>query len=380
MKRNTCRIRNNWQSIVSEQGLTFHTHDDGSPYWSEGTYYSFSSKEIDIIEQATNDLHSMCLKAAQHAIDNNRFGDMGIPDFAIPIIKKTWEEEPPAIYGRLDLAYDGTNPPKLLEYNADTPTSLIEASVIQWFWLQDSYPKSDQFNSIHERLIAKWKELRSHIRGDILYFAHLDDEATEDIMTASYLRDTAEQAGFKTGGILMKDIGWDAEGNRFADLESNTIISLFKLYPWEWLIHEEFGRHLIDSFDSMQWMEPAWKMLLSNKAILPILWELYPDHPNLLPAYMDGPHGLTEFVKKPKLSREGANITVQNGGTILKTDGDYGEEGYVYQAMAPIPEFNGFYPVIGSWMIDQEAGGMGIRESRNLVTDNKSSYIPHLFD
>jgi glutathionylspermidine synthase len=380
MKRNICRIRNNWQSIVSEQGLPFHTHEDGSPYWGEGIYYSFSSKEVDIIEKATNELHEMSLKAAQYAIDNNRFADMGIPDFAIPIIKKTWEDEPPAIYGRLDLAFDGTNPPKMLEYNADTPTSLIESAVIQWFWLQDLYSKSDQFNSIHERLIAKWKELRSYMQGDILYFAHLDDEAAEDIMTASYLRDTAEQAGFKTSGLLMKDIGWDSEGNRFVDLDNKTIASLFKLYPWEWLIHEEFGQHLIDTFDSMQWIEPAWKMLLSNKAILPILWELYPDHPNLLPAYTDGPHNLTEFVKKPKLSREGANITIQKNSEILKTNGDYGEEGFIFQAIAPIPEFDGFYPVIGSWMIDQEAGGMGIRESKNLVTDNRSSFIPHLFD
>jgi glutathionylspermidine synthase len=365
---------------VSEQGLTFHTHEDGSHYWGEGIYYSFSSKEIDTIEKATNDLHGMCLEAAQHVIDNSRFAEIGIPDHAIPFIKKTWEEEPPAIYGRLDLAYDGMNPPKMLEYNADTPTSLIETAVIQWFWLQDLYSKSDQFNSVHERLIAKWKELRGYIQGEVLYFAHLDDDATEDIMTASYLRDTADQAGFKTSGILMKDIGWDPAGNHFVDVNNNAIVSLFKLYPWEWLIHEEFGRHLIDTCNSMQWIEPAWKMLLSNKAILPILWELFPNHPNLLPAYMDDPHGLTDFVKKPKLSREGANITLQRNGESFQTEGDYGEEGFIYQAVAPIPEFSGYYPVIGSWMIDQEAGGMGIRESKNLVTDNKSSFIPHLFD
>ena len=49
--------------------------------------------------------------------------------------------------------YDGKAPPRLLEYNADTPTALLEASVAQWFWLQDCFPTADQFNSIHERLI-----------------------------------------------------------------------------------------------------------------------------------------------------------------------------------------------------------------------------------
>lgn len=75
----------------------------------------------------------------------------------------SWNEEPPAIYGRFDLAYDGIHPPKLLEYNADTPTALLEASVVQWYWLQDVFPKDDQFNSIHEHLVAKWKELKDYV-------------------------------------------------------------------------------------------------------------------------------------------------------------------------------------------------------------------------
>ncbi len=376
-------MRDNWQATVSGQGLTFHTHEDEKQYWGEGVFYAFDSKEIDVLEKATNDLHGMCLEAAQRIIDNNRFAEMGIPAHAIPLIKKSWEEEPPAIYGRFDLAYDGINPPKMLEYNADTPTALIEAAVVQWFWLQDQFPKSDQFNSIHERLIAKWKELRNYILGDVLYFAHLDDDTTEDTMTVSYLRDTAEQAGFNTSGILMKDIGWDSAAKNFVDVDGNPMVSLFKLYPWEWLLHEEFSVHLIEKFNSMQWIEPAWKMLLSNKGILAVLWELYPDHPNLLPAFMDDPHdphGLTNFVRKPKISREGANITVVQDNKEEVTGGDYGEEGFVYQAVAPVPEFDGFHPVIGSWMIDQEAGGMGIRESTSLVTDNNSTFVPHLFD
>jgi glutathionylspermidine synthase len=36
------------------------------------------------------------------------------------------------LYGRFDLAYRGDGPPKLLEYNADTPTALFEAAVVQW--------------------------------------------------------------------------------------------------------------------------------------------------------------------------------------------------------------------------------------------------------
>ena len=120
-------------------------------------------------------------------------------------------------------------------------------------------------------------------------------------------------------------------------------------------------------------------MVLSNKGILPMLWEMFPGHGNLLPAYLDEPHGMFEYVKKPLLSREGANVTVHTMKEHVESTGEYGAEGYVFQELAPIPEFDGKRPVIGSWIIGQEAGGMGIRESDGWVTGNTSRFVPHLF-
>lgn len=376
MERIAIECRKHWQDKVSEQGLTYHT-PGGRSYWDESAYYRFKAWQIDELERVTNELHEMCLKAAQFVIDHNRFADFGIPHTAVPAILEAWEAEPPAIYGRFDFSYDGKTPPKLLEYNADTPTALLEASVVQWYWLQDVAPKEDQFNSIHERLVAKWKELRDYIPARPLYFAHGNDE--EDFMTATYMRDTAEQAGFQTAALLMKEIGWNASRKCFVDLEGKPIGAIFKLYPWEWMMHEEFGPHALELAGKMQWIEPIWKMLLSNKAILAILWELFPGHANLLETYRDGPRSLRQYVKKPKMSREGANITLLSEKEQAQTPGDYGEEGYVYQAAAPLPDFGGNRPVLGSWVIDGEAGGMGIRESAGPVTDNLSRFVPHLF-
>jgi glutathionylspermidine synthase len=309
-------------------------------------------------------------------IDHDRFASLGIPRNAADAICKAWEEEPPAIYGRMDISWDGRTSPKLLEYNADTPTALLEAAVVQWYWLQDAFPRADQFNSIHERLIAKWKELRAYLRGP-LYFANIADK--EDFMTAAYLRDTATQAGLQTTTLLMQDIGWQDSARRFVDLRDQPIRSLFKLYPWEWMLHEDFGRHALETAGEVQWVEPIWKMVLSNKGILAILWEMFPGHPNLLEAHLDGPHQMQQYVRKPKMSREGANITLIDGERKFETPGDYGEEGYVWQAAAPLPDFQGKRPVIGSWVIDGEAAGMGIRESDGPVTNNTSRFVPHLF-
>ena len=288
-----------------------------------------------------------------------------------------WNAEPPAVYGRFDLAYDGNGPPKLLEYNADTPTGLLEAALVQWYWLQDLHPKDDQFNSIHERLVAKWKELKDYCASP-LYFAAAEDVQAEDLMTATYLRATATEAGHQTLALLMKDVGWDGGAREFADMDGNTIRSIFKLYPWEWIVREDFGAHVLDTYRDVQWIEPIWKMMWSNKTLLAVLWEMFPNHPNLLPAYLDGPRDLQRYIKKPKMAREGANITYV-GDARFETGGDYGAEGSVFQALAPVPVFEGNHVVIGSWVVDGESCGMGIRESDGPITDNLSRFVPHLF-
>ena len=139
-------------------------------------------------------------------------------------------------------------------------------------------------------------------------------------------------------------------------------------------------RNLKDK-NKTRWIEPAWKLILSNKGILPILWKLFPFHKNLLPAYFDNPHGLLNYVKKPIYSREGANITIYKLGVeSTSVDGDYGEEGYIYQDLCELPNYNGNYPVIGSWIIGGKSAGIGIRESKTEITDNLSRFVPHLFN
>jgi glutathionylspermidine synthase len=282
------------------------------------------------------------------------------------------------VYGRFDLVYDGTQAPKLLEYNADTPTALFEASVAQWYWLQDHDAGKDQFNAIHERLLDRWQEIGARLpRGETVYFACLQDNV-EDYVTTEYLRDTAQQTGLLTGAIDIEAIGYESQEGVFVDTGNRAIGTLFKLYPWEWLMHDDFAPHLL----AQPWrmLEPPWKMLLSNKGILPILWELFPDHPNLLPAYFEpGPLG-TSYVQKPLLSREGANITIRQRDGVLASPGGYGQEGWIYQAHCPLPAYDGNHAVIGSWIIGEASAGIGIREDDGPITRNTSRFVPHYFD
>jgi glutathionylspermidine synthase len=301
--------RSNWQKRVEDAGLHFHTLE-GVPYWDESAAYQFTLHEINQIELATNSLQEMCLDLVERVIADRDFGLFLIPAGFEELIVRSWERDDPSIYGRFDLAYDGAGPPRLLEYNADTPTGLVEAAVAQWFWLKDVDERGDQFNSIHERLIDAWREL--HTRDSRPLHVGAMGGQVEDYVTAEYLRDTAIQAGFQTDYLDIEQIGWDARRSCFVDLSNRPIAQIFKLYPWEWLVREEFGRHLIQA--STRWIEPPWKMLLSCKSILPLLHERYPNSPFLLPASFDPLPG--NYVRKPVHAREGSNIQVVIDGQV----------------------------------------------------------------
>jgi glutathionylspermidine synthase len=375
MRRVASTPRPNWKQRVEQAGLTWHSLEQ--PYWNESAFYHFTAKEVEALEVATNELAAMALNAVQHVIDNQLYADMAIPPQAIPLIENSWQAEPPSLYGRFDLAYAGVNPPKLLEYNADTPTSLLEAAVVQWYWLEDVFPTRDQFNSIHDRLIACWKELCPFLPERRIDFCSMDD--AEDGMTVTYLLDTAQQAGLTGSVFPIDEVGWD--GHTFVGPDDLPLRAVFKLYPWEWMVREEFSHHLAEA--NTIWIEPPWKMVLSNKGILPVLWRLYPGHPNLLAASFGGPSGMKAWVKKPLLGREGANITLQQPGGTIETGGAYGSEGFIYQDLAPLKSHDSKYAVIGSWVIghgSNSAAGIGIRESDAPVITNTSQFVPHLFD
>ena len=372
MRRESSRPRANWIARCEEAG--FHYHSMGGTYWDESACYAFSAEQVDRLEAATAELHQLCLAAVEHVVRERRFAAFAIPEAFHTLVADSWHAREPTLFGRFDLSWDGEGEPKLLEYNADTPTALLEASVVQWHWLEDLKSDADQFNSLHEKLIDRWKAMMRPSRDNVLHLSCVK-ESPEELGNVEYLRDCALQAGWDARRLYIEDVGWD--GERFVDLDDEAVQTLFKLYPWEWLVREEFGRHLLAR--PARLIEPAWKMLLSNKALLVVLWELNYAHPNLLPAYFDESRFAGEYAKKPLLAREGSNVTLKRRSAVIEQPGEYGDEGFVYQGLAPLPEFDGRHAVIGSWIVGDEPAGIGIREDDSPITRNSSRFLPHYF-
>lgn len=375
MKRVGVPSRPHWQRTFEELGFSFHSMEGG--YWSEGVCYEFSSAQIDHLEEVTEELHAMSLEAVEYVISNDYFSRIGLSAQAAELVKDSWDRKESSLYGRFDFSYDGKEEPKLLEYNGDTPTALYESSIAQWVWLEELFPQYDQFNSIHEKLMDAFRALKYRMPlVSRLYFSSVRDHE-EDLVTVEYMRDVAAQAGIGTQYIHMEDIGFKPEAAKFVDLDDQAIRFLFKLYPWEWLLADAFGQYIKP--ETITFLEPAWKMVLSTKGILPVLWEMFPGHKNLLPSYFERSGLGNSFVKKPFFGREGASIEFVREGTILVTEGRYGREGFIYQELKELPAFAGRYPVIGSWVVNGVAAGVGIREDDSPITKNSSRFVPHYF-
>jgi len=387
MQRIACDERADWRDKADEAGFLFHTID-GERYWDERAYYAFTLKQIeDDLEAPTAELDRMCRELVARAVDDERMLKvLRIPERFWTFIAASWKRGDPSLYGRFDLSYDGQGPAKLLEYNADTPTSVFETAVFQWQWLEDAKAHlitpndADQYNSVHEQLIAGWKEIGQTEAGKAghLHLAGALDSA-EDAGTIAYMEDTARQAGLTTTALAMDAIGRNPKGV-FVDQADKPISLMFKLYPWEWMFREQFGTSLAGS--PTRWLEPPWKAILSNKGILPLLWAMFPRHQNLLPAYFDDDPKAAElgnsYVRKPLYSREGANVAIMVGGEAIDQDaGPYGEEGFVRQAVATLPRFDGNYAALGSWIAAGKPCGLSVREDSSPITKNTSRFLPH---
>ena len=382
MERLSLPARRNWQQVAAEHGFTFHT-PDGERYWDETHAYRFTLRQVeDDLESPAEELEQMCFSVVERAVaDESVLERLAIPQRFWSYVAESWADSERNLYGRMDFCYDGAGPAKLLEYNADTPTALYESSIFQWVWLEQAMEQgilpdgADQFNSLHERLV----DALGRIGIDGLLHLACARDSEEDLGTVEYIEDCARQAGLSTCRMFVEDIGLAGNG-QFTDTDDRLVAWLFKLYPWEWLMAEEFGDRIPGS--GTRFIEPGWKAILSNKGLMALLWEMFEGHPNLLPTFFQGDPGAADLaghhVRKPLLSREGANLRlVEDGRVVAETGGEYGEEGYVVQALAPLPSHAGRRPMCGVWLVASEAAGMGIREDDGMVTTDDACFVPH---
>ncbi|MFN4040312.1 MAG: glutathionylspermidine synthase family protein [Brevundimonas sp.] len=383
MERVALDPRPDWQARAEAVGFTWH-HDSGERYWDESAAYALTLSEVEEgLEGPTSELHQMCLDVVDEACGSERLMELlQIPAASRDYVADSWSRGEPSLYGRFDFAFDGAGPAKLYEYNADTPTSVFETAVFQWLWLEDRIAdgalpaEADQFNSLHEKLVDRFRAIFPD--GGFVHFSS-DPEFVEDRQTVRFLEDLARQAGLDPRFVAIDQIGLNADG-RFVDDENWLIQALFKLYSWEQMLRDDYAEPLPGAGVTV--LEPAWKALLSNKGLLPLLWERHRGHPNLLAAYFESDPAHASlgdaYVRKPLFSREGANISIVEGAVREEgLDGGYGDGPHIRQALHAPPRFDGQHVIVGSWVVGDAPAGVALREDPGRITRNTSRFVPH---
>ncbi|MFY0407256.1 glutathionylspermidine synthase family protein [Solicola sp. PLA-1-18] len=424
MYREQVPPRRGWEDKVRALGLGWPTTDlpgGGTvPYWNEAARYEVTEAQVDVVWDATEALHEMCL-AVVPDLCSGRYGDLGLPEGTLDLALASFEAEPPSVYGRFDLVYDGGTEVKMLEYNADTPTGLVESAVVQWRWLTDpdgGPGDFDQWNRLWEALVERWTALVPELPSRLVHMIVAQgDDTAEEWMTVEAMADTVRRAGLQPktvylhhvhlvrAGIQMAD-GTTLTRDVLVDADDLIIETAFCLYPWENMVAETYGGALARAARKRQkagidgdpmsamvtWIEPLWKVVLSSKMLSVALWDRFGEDPEkgryLLPAFREETAAqvhLTDWVRKPLHGREGDNIVIHapTYGLDITQPGGYGAEGHIWQQYWPLPVFTDrderrHHLVLGSWVVDGEPAGMLCRESDGPVTDYYSRVVPHI--
>ena len=378
------------KDFLESIGFYWHTDSDETSYVADELVL-VSNDEVEAYYEAANTLYDMFAEAGQYVIDNDLFHELNIPFNLVELIKNSWENDVHwHLYGRFDFAggVDG-KPIKLIEFNADTPTSLYETAIIQWAMLKaNGMDEAKQFNTVFEalkenfkrlvvlegdteefaRYYEGWKILFSSIRGNI-----------EDENTTRLLQTAANEAGFHTDFAYVDEVGFNGSEGIFKDDENFEY--WFKLIPWENIAIEEGDLALLlDEMVQEQKaiiLNPAYTLLFQSKAFMKILWDLFPNHPLLLETSFE-PLKNQKQVEKRAFGREGANTVIyeRDMSVIEKTEGEYGNFKPIYQAYAELPKDEQGRSYQAGVFFAYEGCGLGFRRG-GLIMENFSKFVGH---
>lgn len=373
---------------LENMGFTWHTNEDKKSYVDDKLII-ISEDEANNYYNACNELYDMFINAGSYVIDNNLLDKLGIPFNLHEVVKLSWENDVHwHLYGRFDLAGGLDNLPiKLLEFNANTPTALFETAILQFEQLRlNNLDESNQFNHTYEAIVDNFKRL-STLDEDVSNFDEVYEgwkilftsvKNTEEELTTRLLMQMAKDAGYECEFAYIEDVEFSEDGVFLAD---ENYEFCFMLIPWEIIAIEESElAHLLTKIIKNQKaiiLNPAYTLLFQSKAILEILWQLYPNHKYLLKTSFL-PLENAKQVKKPFFGREGANVTIldKNGEIITKNNGDYENNGFIYQEFAELNEYNGEFYQAGVFFA-YEACGLGFRKGGTII-DNYAQFVGHI--
>ena len=377
-------------TLLEAVGMTWHTDTYGQSYIAD-EIIPVSAAQAEAYYTAANEVYEMFITAGQYVIDNNLFQALDIPFNLENQIIRSWENDHRHLYGRFDFAggLDGL-PIKLIEFNADTPTSLFETAIVQWALLKtNGMDEAAQFNAIYESIRHNFRRLITgdadpetfdqHYQFQNILFSSVRN-LPEDERTTRFLQHLANEAGFQTDFCYMDEVGFLEQAGIF-NPQQTRFDYWFKLYPWEDIALQTDG--IVGILDDITRqtptiiLNPAYTLLFQSKGMMQVLCELFPDSPYLLETKTQPLHG-KRYVAKKMFGREGANTTIYNadGKVEHSIPGVYDRYRTIYQAFADYPKDAQGRSYQAGVFFAWEGCGLGFRRGGKIL-DNMSKFVAH---
>lgn len=348
-----------------------------------------SAREADAYYEAAAECFRMVDAATEHVITNRLYDEIGISDFLIPLIERTYTDyqRHPHMLGRFDFA-GGTNgvPIKLLEFNADTPFSIFEVSTVQYALAKfhGLNPDERQYNRLFEELQNFFAYLAAQIKNPSVLFTNAADG--EDDLNTQLLMEAAAHVlpgdyAHWTDVCIDGQRGFCTVNGEYIRAVYNVIV---KMVPWDLLCIEDvhMARSICKTMTEHPEIvvcNPPYSAIYQSKGLLKIMYDLFPDSPYLLKTSFETLSGA--HVRKPIWGREGNNITLYDKGAApLSTPGFYADQKMIWQEKAEFATHEDKYYQAGVFISMDTPCGLGFRRSSSKIITTDDDLCGHIVE
>jgi len=362
-------------------------------------YFRMSETAEQELIRATNELHLMFSHATQAVLqDDALLAHFNIPKALWPRLRKSWENRRGQVLtGRFDFCISDRGV-KVYEYNADSASCHMEAGRVQGKWARHYgvTEGEDAGAQLADRLMAGWHEMG--VDG-VLHI--MQDNEAEETYHARFIQAAAEAAGIPCKRLKgVAGLSWNEKGE-IIDPEGTPIRYVWKTWAWETALDQIRAeceqddchpvlRNAEDSHPAPRLVdvllrpdivvfEPFWTLIPSNKAILPVLWKIFPDHPYLLNSQFELTEAFNQrgYVSKPIAGRCGLNISLfdKNDNVLKETGGKFEAQDQVYQELWKLPQIDGYRTQVCTFTVKGKFAGSCVRVDKSLVITAKSDLL-----
>lgn len=362
-------------------------------------YFTISESAEQELIKATNELHLMYLHATDKVMkDDNLLALFDIPKILWPRLRLSWQRRRHhMITGRMDFCMDERGL-KVYEYNADSASCHTEGGLILEQWLKQGYYGTghNPAEGLLDELAGAWKHSRARP------FVHImQDKDLEENYHAKFIQRSLTQAGFESKILFgLDELRWDAAG-QLIDADGRLVNCVWKTWAWETAIeqvrevsadeyaavpirtgHPQNEVRLIDVLlrPEVLVFEPLWTVIPGNKAILPVLWSLFPHHRYLLDTdfVVNDEQAKTGYAVKPISGRCGNNIDLigPQDEVLDQTSGQFVDRKNIYQQLWCLPKVDGKYIQVCTFTVGGNYGGTCLRGDSSLVVKKESDIEP----